>query len=151
MNKVIGIVAAMFISGCGEGLETAGNPPLDTISQSNPGLTLGLEKSYVCTAMADFGDSSFRVQHNVYFYQGTVLTVCSVGNSAFETSMTYYYRPNNPNYQTAACSLRFDVDSATYGKWEFVFDQSSRTSHMLYVDNYSTAAILNPIFNCQEA
>lgn len=59
-------------------------------------------------------------QYKVISYQnGDVWTVCSISDNSTTTTMTQFYKSTQTGALNAACTLTYDLDSATAGFWNF--------------------------------
>jgi hypothetical protein len=68
--------------------------------------------------------------HVIYmFSDGSVMTVCEVGNQDYTVSSTRLHKANQVDATNASCQVGIDWDgSKSYGFWSFVYNGSSSTA-----------------------
>lgn len=136
MKKFGIVVAGMFFAGAAGAQE------------SGPLQNRYLLESWSCKGTADFGNSSFDVEHQIHYYKDHTMSVCSVVDNNRSSSMTYIWNDPHEGYSKGNCSVRYDVDAPSKGRFNFSFNSLTGISTMSYNDLYSDMVILNPSITC---
>lgn len=109
-----------------------------------------LLESWSCKGTADFGNSSFDVEHQIHYYKDHTMTVCSVVDNNRSSSMTYIWNDPQEGFGKGNCNVRYDVDEPSRGYFSFIFNSLTGSSTMNYNDIYSDMFILNPSITCSK-
>lgn len=112
MRLAIAVLLSLSLAACG-GLES---PPAPRTS-SEP---LGFASWAECTGTATLVGEPITLTHVRYdFYDSSAMTTCAISDTARESGSTSLYPDTQPGALNAECSLTYDVDAPTGGRWTF--------------------------------